>query len=265
VAGFNTLSKDGGGVSDEDMQGLEKEIEEIKDEHSNGIDRMFPFGPTCICNGIEVPEFVTCSKNGSIIRQLLTNMLQRMDALMLFDRSNGINNFLLCDGHGSRYDEGDIVADNGKSFVLLLTLLLMMLPMLVLVMVQLMPLSVLVLLLLLVLRPASFGPAANVARPPAAARPSAPRARTPNPTQGKLNFVAAAAGIPDDAHICTRDPSTIDSVADVPAIPGANATDVATPTKIVTATAVISAFSIHNQEDGDDDDTGRGPTWPKDS
>jgi hypothetical protein len=77
----------------------------MKDEHSNGIDRMFPFGPTCTFNGVLVPTFATCSKNGSITSQLLTNMLKRMDALMLFDRSDGSNHFVLCDGHGIRFEE----------------------------------------------------------------------------------------------------------------------------------------------------------------
>jgi hypothetical protein len=73
------LSKDGEDVSNEDVQGLETEIEEMKDLHRNGVDRVFTFGPTCIYNGIEVPTFVTCSKNGSITSKLLTNILQRMD------------------------------------------------------------------------------------------------------------------------------------------------------------------------------------------
>jgi hypothetical protein len=105
VCGFNPLSKVGLDVSDDDMQGLEKEIEEMKDLHSNGIDRMFHFGPTCIFNGIAVPTFVTCSKNGSITSHLLTNILQRMDDLMLFDRSDGINPCLLCNGHRILFEE----------------------------------------------------------------------------------------------------------------------------------------------------------------
>jgi hypothetical protein len=69
----------------------------MKDEHSNGVDRIFPFGPTCIFNGIEMPTFDTCSKNGSIKSPLLTNIPQRMDELMLFDMSKIIHPFLLCD------------------------------------------------------------------------------------------------------------------------------------------------------------------------
>jgi hypothetical protein len=77
----------------------------MKDEHSNGVYQMFPFGPTCTFLGVKVPTFVTCSKNGSITSQLLTNMLQTMDKLCLFNRSDGTNPCLLCDGHGSRFEE----------------------------------------------------------------------------------------------------------------------------------------------------------------
>jgi hypothetical protein len=66
MMGFNPLSMDGEDITDNDMEKLAKEIEEMKDEHSNGIDRIFPFGPICTFNGVEVPTFVTCSKNGSI-------------------------------------------------------------------------------------------------------------------------------------------------------------------------------------------------------
>jgi hypothetical protein len=77
----------------------------MKDDHSNSVDRMFPFGPTCTFFGVKVQTFVTCTRNGSIMSQLLTNMLQTMDKLCLFDRSDGTNPCLLCDGHGSRFEE----------------------------------------------------------------------------------------------------------------------------------------------------------------
>jgi hypothetical protein len=77
----------------------------MKDAHSNGINRMFTFGPACLFNGIEVPSCVTCRKNGSITSQLLINMLQRMDDLKLFNRSDGTNPVLLCNGHGSQFEE----------------------------------------------------------------------------------------------------------------------------------------------------------------
>jgi hypothetical protein len=87
------------------MKGLQGEINAMKDEHSNGADRMFPLGPTCTFNGVTVPTFVMCSKNGSIACQLLTSMIANMDEHSLFDRSSGITPFLLCDGHGSRFEE----------------------------------------------------------------------------------------------------------------------------------------------------------------
>jgi hypothetical protein len=77
----------------------------MKDERSNSAYHMFPFRPTCTFNGVDVPTFVMCSKNDSITSQLLTSMLTKMDEHSLFDRSAGINPFLLCDGHGSRFDE----------------------------------------------------------------------------------------------------------------------------------------------------------------
>jgi hypothetical protein len=104
VTGFNPLSTDWEDVTDDDTTGLSNVIEEMKDKHSNGIERMFPFGPTCTFNGVLVPTFVTCSKNSSIASQLLTNMLKGMDDLMLFHRSDGSNPFLLCDGHGIRFE-----------------------------------------------------------------------------------------------------------------------------------------------------------------
>jgi hypothetical protein len=105
VTGFNPLSNDAEDVSSNDMKVLEDEIEHMKDEHTNGVYRIFPFGPTCSFNGSKVPTFVTCSKNGSITSQLLTNMLSKMDDLDLFDRTDGVNPFLLCDGHVSRFED----------------------------------------------------------------------------------------------------------------------------------------------------------------
>jgi hypothetical protein len=105
VTGFTPLSTDAEDVSSAGMKVLYYEIAAMKDEHSNGVDRMFPFGPTCTFNGSQVPTFIACSKNDSITSQLLTNMLSKMDDLELFNQSSGVNPFLLCDGHGSRFEE----------------------------------------------------------------------------------------------------------------------------------------------------------------
>jgi hypothetical protein len=44
--GLNPLSKDGEDVTCDDLEGIANEIEEIRDEHSYIIDRMFPCRPT---------------------------------------------------------------------------------------------------------------------------------------------------------------------------------------------------------------------------
>jgi hypothetical protein len=54
VTGLNPLLKDAEDMSSDTMKVLQVEIEQMKDEHSNGVDRMFLFGPTCTLNGIEV-------------------------------------------------------------------------------------------------------------------------------------------------------------------------------------------------------------------
>jgi hypothetical protein len=105
ITGFNPLSDDGHDVCGEEMKALQEEIHAMKNEQINGVDHIFPFGPTCTFNGVEVPTFVTCSENGSITSQLLNNMLSKMYDYCLFDCSNRINPFLLCDGHGSLFEE----------------------------------------------------------------------------------------------------------------------------------------------------------------
>jgi hypothetical protein len=59
MSGSNPLSKDAEGVSSDEMKVLDDKIAAMKDEHSNGVDRMFPFGPTFTFNGSQVPTFVT--------------------------------------------------------------------------------------------------------------------------------------------------------------------------------------------------------------
>jgi hypothetical protein len=66
---------------------------------------MFSFGLTCAFNGDEVPMFVTYSNNCSITSHLLTSILSKMDDLELFERSDGVDPFLLCDGQGSRFED----------------------------------------------------------------------------------------------------------------------------------------------------------------
>jgi hypothetical protein len=60
-----------------------------------------PGGPKCSYHGKEIPCFVGCSPNASITSEMLAAMLQMMDELEVFDRSDGVNPFLLLDGHHS--------------------------------------------------------------------------------------------------------------------------------------------------------------------
>jgi hypothetical protein len=87
------------------MKVLQEDIYPMKDEHNNCADHMFPFGPTFNFNGVEARTFVMCSNNGSITSQLITNVLSKMNDFCLFNHSDGIRYFLLCDGHGGRLKE----------------------------------------------------------------------------------------------------------------------------------------------------------------
>jgi len=69
-----------------------------------GDGRQYPYGPTCVFKGKEVPCYCTCSESGSINGKILTDMLRYLDNLKIFDRSTGLNPFLLLDGHGSRFE-----------------------------------------------------------------------------------------------------------------------------------------------------------------
>jgi hypothetical protein len=105
ITGFNPLSDDADDVCGEEMKVLQEDIYAMKDEHINGSDFMLPFVPICAFNVVEAPTFVTCSKHGSITSQLITNMLSKMEDFCLFNHSDGINPFLICDGHVSRFEE----------------------------------------------------------------------------------------------------------------------------------------------------------------
>jgi hypothetical protein len=68
------------------------------------LGKPFPMGPSCNVNGIDVPTFCCASESGSITGELLAAMLEAIDKLGVFDRSDGVAPFLLLDGHGSRFD-----------------------------------------------------------------------------------------------------------------------------------------------------------------
>jgi hypothetical protein len=71
--------------------------------NSHGIDKFYPYGPTCVVGGKSVEAYVTCSESGSITSDILTNVLKYLDKKLDFDRSEA-DPFLLLDGHGSRFE-----------------------------------------------------------------------------------------------------------------------------------------------------------------
>jgi hypothetical protein len=77
----------------------------LTEENIRGLATIFPCGPTCDFNEKIIPCFDGWSTKGSITSALLAVMLERMDDLELFDRSDGIIPFILLDGHGSRFED----------------------------------------------------------------------------------------------------------------------------------------------------------------
>ena len=55
------------------------------DDNQNGLDKLFPLGPSCDYNGQIIPCFIGCSKNGSITSKLLTNMVKHIKEYAKFD------------------------------------------------------------------------------------------------------------------------------------------------------------------------------------
>jgi hypothetical protein len=71
--------------------------------NSNGVEKFYPLGPTCLYNGRKIPCFIGCSKNGSNTPSLLTSMLAFIDKNAKFDRTEATP-MLLLDRHGSRFE-----------------------------------------------------------------------------------------------------------------------------------------------------------------
>jgi hypothetical protein len=100
--GFNCCSpdwKEGMENWDDDQIG-----ELLTEENIRGLDKIFPCGRTCEFQGKTVPCFVAWTPKGSIMSALLAEMLKKMDDLELFDRSDGIDPFLLLEAHGSLFE-----------------------------------------------------------------------------------------------------------------------------------------------------------------
>ena len=73
-------------------------------EANSGCGKYLPSGPVCTTNGKEVPCYTAASAHGGITSEILTDILRHVDGLELFPREDGIQPFLLLDGHGSRFE-----------------------------------------------------------------------------------------------------------------------------------------------------------------
>jgi hypothetical protein len=71
-------------------------------ENFHGLDKYYPFGPTCWVSGKKIETFVTCSESGSVTSEILRDSLTQIDSKVTFDRMEATP-FLLLDGHGSRF------------------------------------------------------------------------------------------------------------------------------------------------------------------
>jgi hypothetical protein len=67
-----------------------------------GNDKVLQGGPTCFCNGKEMPCFVGSSENASITSEMLAAMLETMEQQKIVNQNDGKLPALLLDGHQSR-------------------------------------------------------------------------------------------------------------------------------------------------------------------
>jgi hypothetical protein len=84
----------------------EKEGDESNDdftEKNSGPGKRYSYGPRCYFNGKDVPCIVCDSESISVTSELLVELLKKMDDLDLFPYHDGVQPFLLQDGHNSRF------------------------------------------------------------------------------------------------------------------------------------------------------------------
>ena len=53
--------------------------------NSYGIDKYYPYGPTCWVNSKQVDMYVTCSESSSITSDILKETLKHLDRKLTFD------------------------------------------------------------------------------------------------------------------------------------------------------------------------------------
>jgi len=74
--------------------------------NKNGFGKRFPGGPSCDYKGKNIPASVDGQRKVAFSTQILIDILSALDTLHIFDtkRDNGVNPFLLVDGHTSRLE-----------------------------------------------------------------------------------------------------------------------------------------------------------------
>ena len=63
--------------------------------------KLLPGGPSCTYRGKKIPCMREWSPKGSVISEILKNIVKTLDTLEIFNRSTGITPLLLLDGHGT--------------------------------------------------------------------------------------------------------------------------------------------------------------------
>ena len=92
-----------GDGSNLDLDEIQDNLEFFRSNFGDG--KIFPGGPTCNYNGVQVPCMIRYSTGGGITPEILTDILKTIDSLGVFEkeRQEGIKPFLLLDGHQSRF------------------------------------------------------------------------------------------------------------------------------------------------------------------
>jgi hypothetical protein len=75
--------------------------EQMNIETCFGDGKAFPMGPECTFQGKTLPTLCQWSEGGGISGTIMTNVLWRLDASGVIDKSGGVNPFLLADTHAS--------------------------------------------------------------------------------------------------------------------------------------------------------------------
>ena len=76
--------------------------------NSGGHGKVYPYGPVCHVNGVEVPCLCSISPHGGVTGEILTDTLRHLDKLGVY-KDRGVNGnpskpCLLLDGHSSRFE-----------------------------------------------------------------------------------------------------------------------------------------------------------------